>query len=175
MIEQWKDIPQYEGLYQVSNFGRIKSLSRKSCGRTLSERILKCSPGKNGYVVTRLYKCGVGKTFRVHRLVAESFVDNKEGFVEINHKDENKANNNADNLEWCSRSYNMTYGNCRAHNVSKVALISDTGKILKTFNSMKSAYQWASSELGIIGINISRVCKGEQATTKGLRWRYVNK
>ena len=103
-IEQWKSIAGYEGLYEVSNLGRVKSL------KFGKERILK--PGKNssGYLLVNLYKNGKMKHFKVHRLVATAFLPNPMGFPEINHLDEDKANNVVSNIEWASRWDNMHYG-----------------------------------------------------------------
>ena len=100
--EQWKSITGYEGLYEVSSLGRVKSLKY--------DKILK--PGKvgNGYLAVVLFRNGKGKTLKVHRLVATAFIPNPLGLPEINHKDENKTNNAKSNLEWCSRWYNTHYG-----------------------------------------------------------------
>lgn len=100
--EKWKDIKGYEGRYKVSSNGRVYSL--------LSNKILKGKIGKNGYCLIDLYFNGVSKTYRLHRIVAEAFIDNPHDLPEINHKDENKENNRADNLEWCTHRYNANYG-----------------------------------------------------------------
>ena len=118
MCEIWKDIEGYEGIYQVSNFGNVKSLSRlthfenthKSGYRLTKERILKSGVGSNGYSSVVLRKDGKSRTFMVHRLVALTFIPNLENLPEINHKDENKQNNHINNLEWCSHIYNGNYG-----------------------------------------------------------------
>lgn len=118
MQEIWKDILDYEGLYQVSNLGRIKSLNRKVTqynGYNYSERfykgkILKYCVKPNGYAQVGLGKNGKIKWFAVHRLVAQAFIDNLNNEKYINHKDENKLNNKVENLEWCSCSYNINYG-----------------------------------------------------------------
>lgn len=109
-IEIWKDIQQYEGRYQVSNMGRVKSLARimiDSLGREtpIQEKILKPASNK-GYLRIRLE----GKHYYIHQLVAKAFIPNPKNFQEINHKDENKQNNCVNNLEWCSREYNNSYG-----------------------------------------------------------------
>lgn len=113
--EYWKPIKGYEGLYQVSNFGRVKSLQRivnngNNSVRIIKERILKNQMDKDGYYVVNLHKTNKSKTFRVHRLVAEAFIPNPDNLPEINHKDENKLNNHVDNLEYCDRVYNINYG-----------------------------------------------------------------
>ena len=106
-MEIWKDIEGYEGLYQVSNKGRIKSLNYKRTGK---EGILKGKADKNGYLIVFLYKNRKPKPFLIHRLVAEAFIPNVNDLPEVNHIDENKENNHVENLEWCTRKYNMNYG-----------------------------------------------------------------
>lgn len=107
-MEIWKDIEGYEGLYQVSNKGRIKSLNYRRTGK---EGMLKGKPDKNGYLIVFLYKKGEKpKPFLIHRLVAKGFIPNVNDLPEVNHIDENKENNHVENLEWCDRKYNMNYG-----------------------------------------------------------------
>lgn len=109
--EIWRDIEGYEGLYQVSNLGRVKSLERiDEMGRLRLGRILSPVIDRYGYLRVNLYKEGKRKTFQVHRLVGQAFIPNPEGLPQINHKDEDPSNDRADNLEWCSRSYNINYG-----------------------------------------------------------------
>ena len=102
MIEDWKDIPGYEGLYVVSNNGRVMNVR--------SGRVLKVFDNYLGYKIVSLCRSGKQKTFSVHRLVAEAFIKNPDNLREVNHKDEDKSNNNVDNLEWCDRKYNVNYG-----------------------------------------------------------------
>ena len=97
-MEEWRDIEGYEGLYQVSNLGNIKSL-KDNYGRSRI-KILKLKKRKDGYIQINLHKNGIIKTFRVHQLVARAFIDNPNNLKEINHKDENPSNNRVDNLEW---------------------------------------------------------------------------
>ncbi len=108
MKEIWKDIEGYEGLYQVSNLGRVKSLNYKRTGK---EKILIYRKHKNGYIYIGLCKDGIVKSFRVHRLVAKTFISNPNNYEEVNHKDEDKSNNCVENLEWCNPKYNANYGN----------------------------------------------------------------
>ena len=104
MNEIWKNIAGYEGLYEVSSFGRVRSLR---FGKT---KILKPGKNKKGYLRVSLCKNGKQKTFFVHRLVAQAFLENPQNLPQINHKDENKQNNRLENLEWCSCDYNNNYG-----------------------------------------------------------------
>ena len=115
--EQWKDIAGYEGLYQVSNLGNIKSLNRISIkeGRDyrVKEKVLKTFLCSSGYPTVVLSVNGKKETLMVHRLVALHFIPNPNNYEQINHKDENRQNNNVDNLEWCTQHYNLNYGNRR--------------------------------------------------------------
>ena len=113
--EIFKDIKGYEGLYQVSNLGRIKSLERDIIypnGKIqhYNEKMLSPNSDKNEYKTIKLCKNGKIKRYLVHRLVAEAFIDNPDNLPCVNHKDENKQNNNVENLEFCSVAYNNSYG-----------------------------------------------------------------
>lgn len=114
MVEVWKDIKGYEGLYQISDVGRVKSLDqyikcKKNNKRLIKGKILKTYINENGYEWVRLYNNTKRKIYRVHRLVAEAFIDNPENKPCVNHKDGNKENNKLDNLEWCTHSENMKH------------------------------------------------------------------
>lgn len=112
--EIWENINGYEGLYQVSNLGRIKSLPKFHQG----ERILKSRLNKYGYLYIGLIKESLKKSYTIHRLVAKAFIINSNNYPCVNHKDENKLNNNIENLEWCTVDYNNNYGN-RINNAAK--------------------------------------------------------
>ena len=118
MNEEWKDIVGFEGLYQVSNLGRIKCLEHKCPGRykgkfrTVKEHMMKPAENKtNGYMYVSLSNSDRGRTITVHRLVANAFLPNHENKPILNHKDEDKHNNCVSNLEWCTSLYNNTYNN----------------------------------------------------------------
>ena len=111
MNEIWKDIPGYEGHYQASDLGRIRSIKKEPY------IILKTDFQKNGYERTYTWVKGKKKTLLIHRAVAKAFVPNPNGLNEINHIDENKANNKASNLQWCTHSYNLHYG----HAIEKIS------------------------------------------------------
>lgn len=116
MIEIWKDINGYEGFYQISNFGNVKSLAR-SCGTklkkyTCKERILK-KRKIDGYYTVALYKNGKMKSFKCSRLVAQAFIPNPTNLPCVNHIDEDKYNDCVSNLEWCSIKYNSNYGSVK--------------------------------------------------------------
>ena len=114
MQETWKDISDYEGLYQISNLGRVKSLSRiivKKNGvhQPFKEKILSFEVSNKGYIVVTLCKNTKIKRFLVHRLVAKAFIPNPNNLSQVDHKDGNKENNHTDNLEWCTQSINMRH------------------------------------------------------------------
>lgn len=124
MEEEWRDIKGYEGKYQVSNLGRVKSCERdilhirKSTGKTYithaPEIILSLKCDSAGYPSVMLYSAHkVSKRIMVHLLVAREFIPNPNNLPQVNHKDEDKTNNCVDNLEWCTRKYNMNYGTVR--------------------------------------------------------------
>lgn len=106
-METWKDVIGYEGLYQVSDLGNVKSLNYK--GKGYEQNLVTMVRKRDGYIEVGLCKDGKNQKKKVHRLVAEAFLPNPNGFPQVNHKDENKANNSADNLEWCTNQYNINY------------------------------------------------------------------
>ncbi|HFK8175729.1 TPA: NUMOD3 domain-containing DNA-binding protein [Clostridium perfringens] len=109
-MEVWKDIKGYEGMYQISNLGRVKALERiDSRGLRRKEKILKYNNTKNGYLEAVLCKNGKTKHITVHRLVAIHFIENINNLPIVNHIDGNKQNNKVDNLEWCTYSYNVKH------------------------------------------------------------------
>jgi hypothetical protein len=111
--EIWKPIKGYEGYYEVSNLGEVKSLSRKREGNgkkgIIKERVLKNTKNGDGYLCVKFYKKGTKTTHKVHRLVAETFIKKVKGKSFINHKDGNKLNNDMENLEWCTFSENIRH------------------------------------------------------------------
>lgn len=111
-IETWKYVHGYEGIYQVSNLGRVRSVDRLlSDGRNRKGVMLKPYVDKDGYKHVTLTANSTSKHYFVHRLVAEAFIENPNGLPQINHKDETRDNNNVNNLEWCDARYNLVYGN----------------------------------------------------------------
>ena len=159
MAEQWKDICGYEGLYQVSTSGKIKGLKRHYA----TEKIRKPIKGNHGYLQVMLSKDGERKTFLVHRLVAEAFIQNPNGFAFVNHKDQNRHNNEAENLEWCNAQYNTDYS------VSKcVSQYDKLGNLVRVWKSTKEVER----KLGISNGNISGCCRGKLKTAGGYVWRY---
>ena len=154
MEEIWKDIKGYEGLYQVSNLGRVKSLKRKVYAgrnrlRWQHERIMSNNKSNgNGYLVVNLNKESKDKNKYIHRLVAQAFIPNPNHYLYVNHKDENRKNNKVDNLEWCTALYNNTYKNAhirkglknRNNRLSKkVYQLDDDNNIIKEYPSISEA------------------------------------
>lgn len=179
-IEEWRDIAGFEGCYQVSNYGKVKSLTRVITIRLpngtiytrLSRgRVLRQKKDKDGYLMVGL---GKSATRKVHRLVAEAFIPNLNQSPVINHKDENKANNFVGNLEWCTIEYNNNYGTCRdksakAHRKA-VLQLDRLERVISWYGSLIEAEQ----VLGINGAStmISRCCKGKIKQAYGYKWKY---
>lgn len=119
MIEEWKELIDYEGLYEVSNLGRIRALKRTvRCVSRAGKEFVKTAPaklitpkrgGNTDYLRVNLCKAGEVKDYSLHRLIAQTFVPNSENKKEVNHKDGNKQNNNIRNLEWVTRSENLKH------------------------------------------------------------------
>lgn len=167
-LEVWKDIKNYEGFYQGSNLGRVKSLERIDCiGHHRKERILKPKKDKYGYLQVNLWKNGKKKTFTVHRLVAEAFIPNPNNLPCINHKDECKTNNNVNNLEWCDNKYNNAYGT-RTEKCSKKVLQYDLeGNFIREWESTAEC-----GRNGFIQQAVASCCRGELKKHQGCIWRY---
>ena len=166
MNEEWRDIEGYEGLYQVSNLGRVKSLNYRGCKGNTS--ILKPRLTKKGYETINLCKDGKVKNVKIHRLVARTFIPNPNNYSQVNHKDENKTNNNVKNLEWCTNKYNLNYGtrNKRAaKTMGKKIVCVATGEI---FNGIREA----SRKYNIDRSDISKCCQGKRKTAGGYKWEY---
>lgn len=174
MEEIWKDIPGFEGLYQVSNLGRIKSFRKSNKFFGQKEHFLKPTPNTTGYGVVALYRGPKDKEkFLVHRLVAMAFIPNPNNFDSVNHLDENKSNNAAENLEWCTISYNNAYGTARIRGIltksNPVRQLTIDGIHLATYNAISIA----SKITGFPQWGIKRCCQGKQEYANGYRWEYV--
>ena len=178
--EMWKDIEEYNGEYQVSNLGRVKSFKNNK------EKLLKpffTKTNQEGYLVVNLCQNNKRKIKLVHRLVAEAFIPNPNNFPFINHKDEDKTNNNVDNLEWCDSKYNNNYGTLREKMKKKlsfkVAQYDLNDNLIKIYDSAHEAAKENNIEQG----GISACCRGKQIrkdgyvqrhlTYKGYKWKYI--
>lgn len=169
MMEIFKDIEGYEGLYQISDHGRVKSLNYN---HTDKERILKLSKRKDGYLRVQLWKNRNYKNYYVHRLVAQAFLDNPYNLNEINHKDEDKTNNHVDNLEFCTSKYNCSYGTRNQRRVNKTSKptyqYTLDGKLIREWSSTAEVQR----QLGYSQGHISQCCNGKTKTAYGYIWKY---
>lgn len=184
--EVFKDVLGYEGLYQVSNLGRVKSLKRKNifyCAlkkeyleRPTKEKILSFNKSKRGYFQVCLTKNGKSKTYTVHRLVAEVFIDNPLNKKTVNHIDGNKENNCANNLEWTTIGENIRHafdnGLSKPHNQRKINQYDFDDNYIKTWNSITDFLKEKGLDLESSGI--TNCCKGRQKTAYGFKWKYVD-
>ena len=192
MEEVWKDVFEYVGLYQVSNYGRVRSVDRLVVHgnhlKLVKGRILKMRLAGRGYYVVQLSKNGNVSPFNVHRLVGKTFLENPNNLPQINHKDECKTNNfvwvNPDgsvdesksNLEWCTHNYNLNYGshntNISEHkkgkNTKQVLQFTTDGTLVKEWDSITEA----AKANGLYAQNISGVLHCHQATCGGYIWKY---
>ena len=169
MKEEWRDIIGYEGLYQVSNLGRVKSFLYYN---GTNERIIKPIRLKNGYYNVSLSKNKISKKIYIHRLVADAFIPNPNSYPIINHKDENPSNNCADNLEWCTQKYNMNYGKLKEKQKreSKSVLQYDlNNNFIKKWNSIADVER----ELNITHCNIVACLKNRRNNAGGFVWKYA--
>ena len=171
MEEIWKDIKGYENIYQISSYGRVKSLKRISdCGRHLPEKILKAG-NSHGYKSVTLRKNGASKIHSVHRLVGQTFIENPCNFPCINHKDEDKTNNKVNNLEWCTQKYNANYGTRNKRfgdkHGKKVIQFDLSGNEIRRWISCAEAGRY----YGRSRITIADACR-KHSKSCGYLWRY---
>lgn len=195
MQEKWKYIKGYEGLYQASNLGRIKRLSKankdKRSKEEIAEHFIKGSIYNNKYTMINLCKNGIIKRKPLHRIIAELFVKNPNDKPYVNHLDGNPQNNKAENLEWCTPLENVQHAwktglidkekmsalgkkyielNCR-NNEKPVYQLTKENIVVGKYKSIKEAEQ----QTGITNKHISSVCKGKRKTAGGYVWKYIFK
>ena len=181
-MEIWKEVKDFEGIYEISNYGRLKSKDRyvsrgRNTIRFSKGKIIKPVICRNGYLEYQLRKDGKRKVFLAHRLVAETFISNPKNLPQINHLDENITNNNVTKLQWCTAQENANYGtrNKRAkisnRNQQKAVLQLDLdGEYINEFECIGDASRAINGDISAI----IRVCKGKNKTAYGYIWKYKN-
>ncbi len=173
--EVWKQIEGFSGFYQVSNYGRVKSIDRITRnGRhkkaLLKGKLLKQNKFRNGYLFVGLHDNGFFKTCRVHRIVATTFIPNPKGYSEVNHKNGIKTDNRACNLEWCTRKGNMEHAKANGLTQEKGVIQYKQQNPISVYKSLTEA----SKITGIPQSNISNCISGKLKTTGGFSWKAVN-
>lgn len=167
MEEIFCDIKGYEGLYQVSNYGRVRSLNYLRTGEI---RMMRYGKYPNGYLFVGLSKNGKVKNFLVHCLVADAFIPNPDGLPEVNHIDEDKMNNCVWNLEWCDHKYNCNYGTRNERISKRVYQYTRDGSFIRSYASTREAECKT-------GINQSSICvvanNGRLKSAGGYIWSFI--
>lgn len=185
-IEEWKAVAFFPN-YEVSNFGNVRSKDRVTVRKgkpTKIKGVMLKQRNVKGYRRVTLY-AGNRKThqqYQVHRLVAEAFVPNPNGFPCINHKDENRINNHASNLEWCTHKYNSNYGTAIERRIkhqdwksiadkqsTPIEQVDRNGVVVKVWPSMMECER----QSGMRSSGVSKCCRGQLKTYKGFMWRKV--
>lgn len=177
--EIWKDIEGYEGLYQISSYGRVKSLKRYIRKKHSNEFLLSEVNDDKGYLMVHLRKPSSSKHIRIHRLVAQAFIPNPNNLPQVNHKDEDKTNNRVDNLEWCDAKYNLSYGTRQKREIKTqqqthpsckpVLQFTKDGDFIKKFISTKEVERNLNISCG----GISLCCRDKLETSGGYKWGYA--
>lgn len=166
--EVWRPIADYEGKYEVSNAGRVRSLERTvpigRHTRTVPQRILRQKKVDGGYVQVTLFLGGTRKEMLVHRLVAAAFCERSEGCNVVNHLDNDPENNRADNLEWTTQQGNIRHAIRQGRRVAR--------PVMNSNNKFYAIMKMAEAD-GFNASEICRVCRGQARTHKGLEWWYA--
>lgn len=187
-MEEWKDVVGYEGLYKISNQGRVMSLERyvrhsKHFLRINKQRIVKLNPDREGYLMVGLHRDGECRNYKVHRLVMIAFVGLDDIRKEVNHLDENKKNNNLNNLSWATRIENENWGTKRERcvkntdykiisqkNSKEVKQMDVNRKHIRTWKSLREIHDTLGCSMG----NISMACNGKYTRPLyGCYWEYT--
>jgi hypothetical protein len=170
--EKWRDIPEYEGVYQVSNLGRVKSLNYNGTGK---EKVMKPITDKDGYLFVTLCKNRNKKMYKVHRLVAQAFIPNNdpEHKTEVNHINEDKTDNRTCNLNWMTRKQNVNWGSGIKRSSQKrskpIKQLSLDGALVTIWPSIMEVER----KNGFAPNNICKCCNGKYKTAYGFRWEYA--
>lgn len=172
MKEEWRPVVGYEGYYMVSNMGNVKSLGNGNSNNS-KERILKQYKSGGGYLNVNLYKEGIIKHYRVHRLVAQAFLPNPYNLPVINHKNEIKSDNRVENIEWCSYSYNNSYNDKAKKTGEKKSKAIVGVHIISGEKVFFSSAREAKKTLGIAYQNICHCLKGKRHSAGNFQWFYA--
>lgn len=195
--EQWKDIKGFEGLYQISSYGRVKSLYKevpnpknKNKVFVYPEKIIKCQLDGCGYIRTQIFKNGKSTTIKVHREVAKAFLENPNNLPQVNHKDEDKTNNTLENLEWCTPEYNINYGTAKERIVesqrklgfpgAKAGAKASSKRVLCVTTNMEfESASKAARHYKIDSSGVAKCCRGvfsycgKLSDGTKLEWKYI--
>lgn len=179
MREEWRPVVGYEGFYEVSNLGRVRGVDRKDARGVFRPGILRKTriDKKTGYEYVYLRKDGMEKNCTVHRLVAQAFLPAPDGDVEVNHINENRTDNRAENLEWVTRKQNSNHGHHNerlkrstknSHGKPVLMLDLETGEAIREFVTCSEA----ARSVGVSKTCISKCCLGKSRTASGYCWKY---
>lgn len=188
--EKKRNIKGYEGLYQISRNGVIRSLDKylpmpNGGEKLVKEKILKPYKNREGYLRVALSKNGKVKHYLIHRLVAEAFIDNPNNLPHIDHINTDRTDNRVENLRWCTHKENMNNSITKTkisnfmigkkgikHPSSKIVLqLSKDGELIKKWDCIRDVYRHLNISVG----HIAEVCRGKRKTAGGYIWRYVDK
>jgi HNH endonuclease len=174
-MEEWRDIKGYEGIFQISSFGRVKSLPRKIWNGkgyfTSKEKILRLNHNPNGYATIQLWVCNKFVEKTIHRLVAEAFIPNPANLPVINHKNEIKNDNRVENLEWCTVKYNVNYGTAKER-MTKKRSKPVIGVSLKNPSCIRFVSAAEAGRNGFCASHVIECCNNKRKTHKGYIWNW---
>lgn len=176
-VEVWREVKEFAGKYEVSNFGRVRSLDYRHTGQA---RVLRPSMSTDGYLLVDIFKDGKKTRKFVHRVVAEAFIENPSNLTQVNHRNEIKEDNRVENLEWISQKDNINYGTGNERR-SKAQLNhpKKSKRVLQFDRSGNLLREWLSTseverQTGWCQGHISLACRGKLKTTHGFVWRYAD-